>query len=184
MLDNPPLRVSIILLIASTNVEIAGAHTPRANPKAATPTEAIKRPAPKATAPAAATKAPAPKTSNPAPATKAPAPKTSNPAPATRAPAPRTSIAPPNAIKAIDDVKPYSEITGNCTANRAKPTETAYTPTPINAIAAPKAKIPTAPAVKAGPKNANTAASAAIPIAIPTIVKIAPAPAFDNWMAA
>ena len=92
MLDNPPLRVSIILLIASTNVEIAGAHTPRANPKAATPTDA--------------TSSPAPKTKAPAPATKAPAPRTSNPAPATRAPAPKTSIEAPRATRATEADNP------------------------------------------------------------------------------
>ena len=64
-------------------------------------------------------------------------------------------------------------------AKRAIPALATKTATPIRSNAAAKIAKPTAPPIKAGPKNLTKTTNAAIAAIIPKNVAIAPPPALD-----
>src|SRR5699024_531710 len=112
-----------------------------------------------------------------APMTNSPAPNTRLAAPAAAAPAAKTSILVPKEVMDKAPCAPYSEIVGRAEETRARPALAIKAPAPTNAIAAPKATIPTAPAVNAGPITEAPTARPAIAATSPTIIATAGAPA-------
>ena len=141
-------------------------------------------PAAKANTPAAVIKTAAPTTASAAPTTTKPAPRTIHAAPATAAPAPKTIMPAPRTAIAAAPCMPYCVMTGRTDATTARAALAINAPVATNTMATPKAIIPTAPAVNAGPKAAAPAASSAMAATIPTKMPIARGPALARLIAA